>query len=323
MHSLCIGQDFNEELTCNICMDSWKDPQEVVPCGHIFCKECCKSIHTCSICRVPIQSYRKPNRALVNLALQVRVRCGKCQWSGTREESLRHQCGVVEPAGGAAMGAGSPYPFQSSPFLHGTAPAPNLNPHLVNSPNPVSPPPSIPGGRAGGRRYEVIEPYGPEPWRLYGIQQAEYDHLFSLFLFFDSDESGVLNFEEISRLAHWLNFAHSRQDVERIFNDMDVYGRKKLSVGELLTWMKYNKPNPLALYGMTQVQYNTVMLQFRLYDANQDGFMELDAFTRLMMQNKDVSSPREAYRLFHHIDTNGDGVISLHEFVLFRSGQMK
>ncbi|KAK7195603.1 Zinc finger C3HC4 type (RING finger) protein [Novymonas esmeraldas] len=405
MAALCVGEDFSEELTCAVCLDSWKDPIELAPCGHIFCKECASGLKDCPVCRDHIASTKAPNRTLVNMALQIRVKCMRCGWKGKREQGMSHVCGnegasppskqsrptpispPQPPQHPTAVNFPSPYTYRPTqqPSYSGYAsppaqqPPPSQRPQeypdLWQSGAPTQPPPHGPGfsgvypgaapppngsrmGHQGGRRasasmhsnqpvswgyvqppqppqqqqqqnsvrgqskrYQVIEPMGSRPWTLYGLDQSEYDQIVSLFVFFDEDESGALDRNEVSRLARWLNFANTPQDVQRIFNDMDADGSGSLSLGEFLTWLCHNKPNPTSLYGLTQSQYNTIMMQFHTYDTNQDGCLEMNEFTRLVLNLRDMPDEASARRLFQMIDRDRDGAISLHEFLTFRAGK--
>ncbi|TPP44940.1 EF-hand domain pair family protein [Leishmania donovani] len=296
MANLCLGEDFSEELTCAVCLDSWKDPVELMPCGHIFCKACATGLKECPVCRDPIRSTKAPNRTLVNMALQIRVKPPPAPASSSS----------------AAYDYRAPVPSACANYGDYTAP-PNLEDFWTSG--APAPPATAPG------RPRVIEPTGPRPWTLYGLDQSEYDQIVSLFVFFDDNESGNLEPNEVTRLARWLNFANTPQDVKRIFDDMDVDRSGKLSLGEFLTWLRYNKPNPQALYGLTQSQYNTIMMQFHTYDKNQDGCLEMNEFSRLVQNLGDVRDAVTAQRLFQMIDQDRDGVISLHEFLRFRSGK--
>lgn len=409
MTNLCMGQDFSDELECPLCLDSWKDPVENVPCGHIYCKECGKGLSECPVCRKKIESTRAPHRTLVNMALQVTVKCVRCGWTGTREQGMNHVCSGSNAPGVSPSPAASsqnpgyapppkpsyppqtppaapapiPYtyqgfsqqsnyaspsssytippgwqsgaPVQSQPMnYNNTAPPPNPHQSYTQPPNnyPGYPPPGgssgspagypgypntsstnysgyppgfqAPGGGApppGNGRYRVIDPSGPTPWTLYDLSQSEYDQIVSLFIFFDNDDSGSLDKNEVARLSRWLNFANSPESVQRIFNDMDYDHSGSLSLGEFLTWLRHNKPNPQALYGLTQFQYNTIMMQFHTYDTNQDGYLGPQEFARLVLNLKDVPDRPAADRLFHMIDRDRDGAINLHEFLTFRAGK--
>jgi Ca2+-binding EF-hand superfamily protein len=400
MANLCVGQDFSEELTCAVCLDSWKDPIELSPCGHIFCRECASGLKECPVCREKIESSSQPNRTLVNMALQIRVKCMRCGWQGTREQGMRHVCGSGpsssteagrpssikppeppqhpsaantsspyapysyppnQPTSGGGYSGYPPRPANSSDLWQSGAPthtpsppnnyqggyqgsysppypcaapppsnnySPNYSPNPANSGGYQGYPGYLPQGQQqppapsrGSRRYEVIEPTGNYPWTLYNLGQNEYDQIVSLFVFFDEDDSGSLDRNEVARLARWLNFANTPQDVQRIFDDMDADHSGSLSLGEFLSWLRYNKPNPQALYGLTQSQYNTIMMQFHTYDTNQDGCLEMNEFTRLVLNLRDVKDDATARRLFQMIDRDRDGAINLHEFLTFRAGK--
>ncbi|KPA79209.1 hypothetical protein ABB37_05696 [Leptomonas pyrrhocoris] len=407
MANLCVGQDFSEELTCAVCLDSWKEPIELSPCGHIFCRECAVGLKECPVCRKKIESSNQPNRTLVNMALQIPVKCMRCGWQGTREQGMRHECGSgsaqptrlssirppqpaqeppQHPSATSTSSPYAPYTYQSnqqnssggysayppdppnasnnlwqsgaptqsrpqqnnyqggyqggySPSYPGAAPSLSNNYSSSYSPNPANSggyqgypgypgypgylpqPPQPPQTRRRMRKYEVIEPTGNYPWTLYGLGQNEYDQIVSLFVFFDDDDSGSLDRNEVARLARWLNFANTPQDVQRIFDDMDADHSGSLSLGEFLSWLRYNKPNPQALYGLTQSQYNTIMMQFHTYDTNQDGCLEMNEFTRLVLNLRDVRDEATARRLFQMIDLDRDGEINLHEFLTFRAGK--
>ncbi|KPI82469.1 hypothetical protein ABL78_8521 [Leptomonas seymouri] len=218
-----------------------------------------------------------------------------------------------------------PYPGAASPPSNDYSPNYSPNPATAGGyqgypgyPQQAQSPPQPP---RGPRRYEVTEPTGSHPWTLYGLGQNEYDQIVSLFVFFDEDESGSLDQKEVHRLARWLNFANTPQDVQRIFNDMDTDHSGSLSLGEFLSWLRHNKPNPQALYGLTQSQYNTIMMQFHTYDSNQDGCLEMNEFTRLVLNLGDVKDEHTARRLFQMIDRDRDGTINLHEFLTFRAGK--
>ncbi|KAG5503482.1 hypothetical protein JKF63_05621 [Porcisia hertigi] len=318
MASLCVGEDFSEELTCAVCLDSWKDPVEFAPCGHIFCKVCAADLEGCPVCRKPIKSMNVPNRTLVNMALQIRVRCMQCGWKGTREQGMSHVCGASPTAppsshesSSLAHGQAMPVPYKGAE--HGGHHSPSNPDHLWTSGAPGQP-------AATPARFRVIEPTGSRPWTLYGLDQSEYDQIVSLFVFFDEDDNGTLNHNEVARLARWLNFANTPQGVKRIFDDMDADHSGRLSLGEFLTWLRYNKPNPQALYGLTQSQYNTIMMQFHTHDRNQDGRLGIDEFSQLVLGLGEVRNAVTAQHLFRMIDRDGDGAITLHEFLSFRAG---
>ncbi|ESL05277.1 hypothetical protein TRSC58_07082 [Trypanosoma rangeli SC58] len=276
MPPIIMATECSEELRCALCLDSWKDPVELVSCGHIFCMECVKDVRTCPICRESVTKSKKPNRVLVNLALMVPVRCSACGWTGTRERGTSHTCRT-----GMEMAA-------------------------------------VPSAFAAGPKYAALQPTEQEPWRQFGLSREEYDHIMALFVFFDADDSGGLDRGEIGRLARWLNFARGDRDIDRMFREMDTDRSGTLSLSEFLTWLSRNRPDPNVLYGLSQSDYNTIMMQFRMYDRDQNGLLSVDEFARLALSLGEVADMDAGRYLFRSIDTDGNGVIDLHEFLTHR-----
>lgn len=153
------------------------------------------------------------------------------------------------------------------------------------------------------------------------MQQDDYDHYVSVFVNFDRSERGVLTRSDALELFKCLNFVRNPQDEDRIFREMDADGGGTVSLGEFLTWLKYHRPNPQALYGLTQTQYNTIMMQFYMYDTDKDGYLNVNDFSSMVLKLGDVRDASTAQRLFHMIDKDRNGVVDLHEFLTFRAGK--
>lgn len=228
---------------------------------------------------------------------------------------------VSEPSGHSAETNNGEWPWTPCSYVRASTST------AVQSPSPRQSVPSISSGgnSCPSYRYAVIQPspQHPKPWTFYHLTQEEYDQIVSLFVFFDTDESGDLNRQELSRLARWLNFARTDQEVDLIFASMDLSGTGSLSMAEFLTWLRYNKPNPQVLYGLTQAQYNTIMMQFQLYDLDQDGLLNAQDFVRLVTHLGDVRRAEEGFRLFSLVDATRRGAINLHEFLLFRANRQR
>ncbi|KAH8616926.1 EF hand domain [Trypanosoma vivax] len=141
----------------------------------------------------------------------------------------------------------------------------------------------------------------------------------ALFVFFDDDESGGLSRREVGRLARWLNFARTDEDIDRMFRDMDMDGSGMLCLDEFLMWLSKNRPDPNSLYGLSQLQYNTVMMQFHSHDTDQDGLISVEEFARLATRAGDVPDIESGRRLFYQVMGNMATCISLHEFLIYRS----
>ena len=157
-----------------------------------------------------------------------------------------------------------------------------------------------------------------EPWRAYGLSQIEYDQIVAIFMTFDVDDSGELDVRELGKLAHWLNYVHRDDDVGAIFRDMDQDGSGTLSLAEFCTWLKYHRPDPQALYGLPQMEYNKVLMQFHSFDSNHRGELSAKDFERLCLSMQWCRTWQEAQSLFAQIDLNRSGFVDLHEFLTYR-----
>lgn len=83
------------ELMCLICTTAFKDPVELQPCGHHYCRRCIANVTECPTCRRPIASRKKANRIICNLVDELKMRCTGCGWEGTREATALHTgCGA-------------------------------------------------------------------------------------------------------------------------------------------------------------------------------------------------------------------------------------
>lgn len=284
MTSFMLATNCPDELCCALCLDSWKNPVELQPCGHIFCQECIGAPRVCPVCRAPVNCTKQPHRSLVNLAQNLPVRCSSCGWTGRREGSDSHTCPTASWSGSTEA------------------------PSTTNAQSTCQ----------GSRQQSVAD----TPWLRYGLTQEEYDSIVALFVFFDSDESGHLCREEMGRLARWLNFARTDDDIDRMFREMDEDGTGTLCLEEFLSWLSKNRPDPSVLYGMSQQQYNCVMMQFRLYDRDRDGFLDADDFSKLAVRIGDVPDIESGMQLFRSITTGHCEKIGLHQFLLYCVGRM-
>ena len=147
----------------------------------------------------------------------------------------------------------------------------------------------------------------------------EYDQMMTIFMTFDTDGSGELDKNEVTVMARFLNYARTQHEIDKMFGMMDRDGSGSLSLAELLTWMKYHRPDPQALYGLPQAVYHEVMFQFHKYDSNADGYLNEREFTQLCRAMNYASSDADAKRIFTAIDTDRSGTVNLHEFLTFRS----
>eukprot|EP00672_Neobodo_designis_P028897 CAMPEP_0174835500 /NCGR_PEP_ID=MMETSP1114-20130205/5436_1 /TAXON_ID=312471 /ORGANISM="Neobodo designis, Strain CCAP 1951/1" /LENGTH=417 /DNA_ID=CAMNT_0016069449 /DNA_START=35 /DNA_END=1288 /DNA_ORIENTATION=+ len=283
-----------KEIECAVCLEPWDGPVELAPCGHVFCAACAQPLQRCPDCRQQIRARKDPNRILCNLANAAQMRCEACQWVGSREASRGHRC--------APTPSRSPQPPPPGPSAYHQPPPPQQQQRHWQAP-----PPQAASADA--------------PWRRFGLGQDEYDHIFAVFMTFDTDGSGELDRAELKTLCRWLNYAHSDADVDAMFRAMDTDGSGALSMDEFCGWISTHRPDPQALYGLDPVSYNQVLFQFHTYDRDQNGALDEDEFVGLALRQGYSSDANAARALFRAVDTDRSGTIDLHELLTFTRAQ--
>jgi len=88
-----VGDEtYTQEIECGVCKEVWRDPIELQPCGHIFCRTCVGDQRRCPICRKEIVSRSTPNRILVHQAAEQQVRCDRCYAKMPNKARTTHAC---------------------------------------------------------------------------------------------------------------------------------------------------------------------------------------------------------------------------------------
>ncbi|KAJ9439576.1 Caltractin [Diplonema papillatum] len=155
-----------------------------------------------------------------------------------------------------------------------------------------------------------------EPWLKFGVSQHEYDYMTGLFISFDDDDGGTLDRAELTRLARWLNYPHQDHDIDNMFRQMDQDNSGSLSLDEFLTFYVDKRPDSKFLYGMSQREYNEVLMQFHTYDSKRSGYLNAKDFHRLMEKQGFTKSEEQSNEIFSKIDSDNNGVIDMHEFLV-------
>jgi hypothetical protein len=115
-------------------------------------------------------------------------------------------------------------------------------------------------------------PPDPErPWVELHMEQEEYDRVLCMFMTFDTDSSGQLDRGELRRLCKYMNYPHREQDVAAMFLAMDTDHSGSLSFDEFVRYMQDRRPKPEILYGLSNEQYQQIMMLFHSVDDNNDG----------------------------------------------------
>ena len=227
----------SEELECAVCLSPFEKPVEIVPCNHVFCRDCINGLDSCPECRVSIQGREHPNRVIVNMVLQLKGRCTVCEWTGSREtfeSTHRGRC------------PGSP-PAKLSPM-----PPPDVEPPMQRQ-------------RSSATSAYFSDPFGGEPiWTEYGLDQLEYDEIVAAFA--QRDESGEgLTSSQIAPVARWLNAPNTADDMAELFDMFSVGDGAKITLHQFCVWFSGKRRKPEAEYGLTNQQYISVLSLFHSF----------------------------------------------------------
>lgn len=92
----------NDNLVCSICHCPFEEPQRLVDCDHVFCKECLRfafahsgSDKQCPACRTKLRHESEPLPRLINTMLdELVIKCPHrergCRWESKRAEAQDH-----------------------------------------------------------------------------------------------------------------------------------------------------------------------------------------------------------------------------------------
>ncbi|PBJ69296.1 EF hand [Trypanosoma cruzi cruzi] len=320
------SQEVDEVIVCLLCKDSWDRPIELGPCGHIFCESCiseywCRSVGSsclpgserpvtlvCPNCSCAVEQSERPNRVLVNKALEVQVRCTRCNWNGTREQSQNHTCRPLPPSEKMEVPVSTNNTSESDEHrsrLSSHSGGMHLSPEARNK------------SRANnGFAYQHVSS-NDKKWKKYGLTQIEYDQIVSLFMAFDTENKGFLTRSQLRQLAFSLNYVNRDEHVDRMLFEMGCDETGGLMIQDLCAWLGKHRPNPQALCGLSRFEYNEALLQFRGYDLEGRGFLDWKDFRNLCLSNGYAKTEAEAQKFFCSFARTSKNYINLCEFLLF------
>lgn len=191
-----------------------------------------------------------------------------------------------------------------------------LNPVL---PAPRSPPssstgPAVQPAPGSNPSFSASASHASEPWRRYRLSQVEYDQLVGIFMMYD-DGTGRLNHQQLRDLCFCMNFVQREDDVTVIFRAMDNARKGYVSQDDFLLWLSTHRPDPSALFGLTQFEYTDAILQFRSVDPEFNGVIDANDFCAICLTNNYAKTPDEAMRFFHLCDERHTGYVSLQQYL--------
>ena len=135
-------------------------------------------------------------------------------------------------------------------------------------------------------------------------RSAEFAELFRTF---DKDGSGFLEIEELAAVL--ASTGHRYSDVQ-LQDAVDHVAGRKGSHG--LTFSQFAI---LLRINLSSALESRTKLRFDMFDADQSGEVSLDEFTACVQGLDSLTTTAEAAAMFKKCDRNGDGAVSLQEFM--------
>lgn len=329
MSSCIADDDFDEELTCPMCLDSWRHPVELIPCGHIFCTECSlqgeEVMKQCPICRADVTTSQTPHRTLVNMALRIPVTCSLCQWKGSREASYTHNCASpadaktvkdskCSPSSSASPGDAEPNPVG----VNGTSDQQNSSGlSTLSSANEglsfwmgTSSQPSFPHNENASSDSNRLTstPFMNGQVCLPGFNVSD----LSDFVFSEPEAKGdvLLSPEGTDSLTYGFASAPDQRP-----STSTPQRRPALSGGDNRGVVRATGPRPWENYGMSESEYNQVTQFFDRLDKKRKGYLDLPKATRLARWLNLAQTIGQVSAFIKEVDTNEDGLLTREELL--------
>jgi len=130
------------------------------------------------------------------------------------------------------------------------------------------------------------------------------------FQYFDADQSGFINLEELGTLLQAVGQNPTQERVRELLAEADNDNSGTLSFPEFLNlWYSTLKD--------IEVESALIAKAFNFFDKDGNGELSLSEFREVMTELGDTLSDEECNTFFEMVDENGDGVLQYSEFLEF------
>ena len=144
-------------------------------------------------------------------------------------------------------------------------------------------------------------------FRAFHMSADEAQQFIDTFKLIDENSDGVLTLEEIQNGIKncKLNFNLNEEEIEKLFNDMDIDKNGLVNYTEFLSaLMDYEK----------NIKKEHLIECFRKYDADDSGKIDFNEFCKILRPQND-NEKKELKELYNRFDKDGDGEIDIEEFI--------
>jgi calmodulin len=134
-------------------------------------------------------------------------------------------------------------------------------------------------------------------------QIIEYRETFSLI---DRNRDGKITMDELGELMQTLGNEPTEDELQRIFNLVDLDGNGAIDFPEFLT--------VIHMLNSSAQSEEELRESFNVFDVNHDGYISADELKQVMDKLGEKLTEEEINELMRVADMNGDGRISYEEF---------
>ena len=140
------------------------------------------------------------------------------------------------------------------------------------------------------------------------LTEAQIEEMKDVFSVMDENKNGSIDINELAKGLRGLGLNPSNTEVEALMQAVDKDNNQVISLDEFA--LLYAKC--LESGGPSKDEINE---QFSKLDTNGDGTVDIFELRKIMLYGDDRLSEEDAEKIIRDFDRNGDGRISLREFI--------
>lgn len=140
------------------------------------------------------------------------------------------------------------------------------------------------------------------------LTESQIEEMKDVFTVIDTNKSGSIDCAELGKGLRGLGLNPSNAEVQALMDEYDKDNNSVLSLEEFAEL--YHKC--LAFQRPSEEQ---LIEQFNKLDVNGDGTIDANELKKVLLFGDEALTEEEAERIIADFDRNGDGVLSLNEFV--------
>merc|ERR1719336_1125785 len=136
---------------------------------------------------------------------------------------------------------------------------------------------------------------------------------------FDSDGNGSIDKNELTSALKASGGNFTQQDIDTLFAAGDIDGNGEIDYEEFIALMCPSASDIVEKFRAKYKTLNDVRAAFKRFDRNGDGALSKDELSSAMKSSGDSYSDIEVDAIFSLGDVDGDGEITLEEFITLMS----